>query len=75
VGNKPPYRYAIHGFSPAAIAIVSQAAMDDTNGGWAILYGANPILAGGLNLAIDEDWAWDTERSHSTEQVMYIVFE
>jgi hypothetical protein len=49
--------------------------MDDTNGGWAILYGDKPILAGGLNLAIDEDWAWDTERSHSTEQVMYIVFE
>jgi hypothetical protein len=49
--------------------------MDDTNGGWAILYGANPILATGLNLAIDEDWAIDSERGHSTEQVAYIVFE
>ena len=75
VGNKPPYRYAISGLSSAATAIVSQAAMDNANGGWAILYGDNPILASGLNIAIDEDGAWDTERSHSTEQVMYIVFE
>jgi hypothetical protein len=75
VGNRPPYRYSFNGLSAPTHAIVSQTAMDDTNGGWAILYGTNPILATGLNLAIDEDWAIDSERGHSTEQVAYIVFE
>jgi hypothetical protein len=49
--------------------------MDDTDGGWAILYGARPITSAGLSLAIDEDWAIDSERNHGTEQVGYIVLE
>jgi hypothetical protein len=48
--------------------------MDGGNGGWAILYGTDPITNGGLKLAIDEDWAWDSERRHTTEQVAYLVF-
>jgi archaellum component FlaF (FlaF/FlaG flagellin family) len=75
VGNNPPYTYALSGLSNPSIAVVSQAGMDDTDGGWAILFGDDPIRPGALNLAIDEDWAIDSERSHSTEQAGYIVFE
>jgi len=57
------------------VAVVSQAAMDGGNGGWAVLYGASPLSATTLNLAVDEDQANDAERKHVTEQVGYIVFE
>ena len=69
-------RYADGGFAPTS-AVVSQAAMDGNNGGWAILYGSNPVSAGngGLHIAIDEDQAGDSERRHTTEQVAYLVFE
>ena len=49
--------------------------MDGGNGGWAILYGDNPITMTELEIAVDEDWAIDTERKHTGEQVAYIVFE
>jgi hypothetical protein len=49
--------------------------MDDKSGGWAILYGSNPVTSNSLNLAVDEDQAKDSERSHTTEQVAYIVFD
>jgi hypothetical protein len=49
--------------------------MDGGNGGWALLYGANPVTASAINVAIDEDVVGDTERSHTGEQVAYIVFE
>jgi hypothetical protein len=77
VGNSPPYMYNVSGISDpsAAVAILSQAAMDGGDGGWAILYGDNPITLSGLRIAIDEDQAWNTERRHTTEQVGYIVFE
>jgi hypothetical protein len=77
VGNKPPYRYNLSGISnPAnAVAILSSAGMDGNEGGWPILYGTTPITDAGLNLAIDEDWAIDYERSHTTEQAAYLVLE
>ena len=49
--------------------------MDGINGGWAVLYGPGAIGTTPLRLAIDEDWSLDSERSHTTEQVGYIVFE
>ena len=75
VGNSPPYAYSVSGISASSTAIVSQAGMDGGDGGWAILYGDNPVSPDALNLAIDEDWAIDSERNHSTEQVGYIVLE
>lgn len=75
VGDKPPYRYSVSGFSDSAVAILSSAAMDGADGGWPILYGTGPIASTGLNLAIDEDWAIDYERSHTSEQAGYIVLE
>jgi uncharacterized repeat protein (TIGR01451 family) len=76
VGNAPPYDYNFSqpfGSIPE-VAIVSQAAMDDNGGGWAILYGANPLSASRIYLAIDEDQIRDAERAHGTEQVAYLVF-
>ena len=75
VGNSPAYNYNISGLSSASVAIVTQAAMDGANGGWAILYGANPLSATTLSLAIEEDQISDSERKHTTEQIGYIVFE
>jgi len=77
VTNSPPYAYS---FSPAfgsapQVALVSQAAMDGGDGGWAVLYGASPLSASTLDLAIDEDQISDSERNHTTEQVAYLVFE
>ncbi len=75
VDNRPPYNYAPGTLSAPEVAVASVAAMDSVNGGWAILFGANPVTAGKLNLAIDEDQSVDNERSHTSEQVGYIVFE
>jgi hypothetical protein len=76
VENSPPYTYALSdvNFTPSA-AIATQAAMDGGDGGWAILYGDDPVTQTTLNLAIEEDWYWDSERKHTTEQVGYIVLE
>ncbi|UCG12115.1 MAG: hypothetical protein JSU72_16660 [Deltaproteobacteria bacterium] len=80
VGNSPPYTYVLSGLSfQPSTAILSQAAMDGGNGGWAILYGDNPIRANGSNIelrtAIEEDWSLDSERKHTTEQVSFFVSE
>ena len=76
MGNSPPYDYPLNNlsFTPSA-AIVTQAGMDDRNGGWAVLYGDDPLPPTWMDLAIDEDWVRDSESSHTTEQVGYIVFE
>lgn len=73
--NRPPFNYSLSGLESASVAIVSQAGMDGGDGGWAILYGPSAVSATRLSLAIDEDWYYDSERNHTTEQVAYIVFE
>jgi hypothetical protein len=75
VTDAPPYTYSISGLSNASVAIATLSAMDGGNGGWAILYGASPVSASAINIAIDEDIVGDTERNHTAEQVAYIVFE
>lgn len=75
VSNNPPYSYGLTGLSTASTAILSSAGMDGREGGWPILYGSNPVTATQLRMAIEEDWYWDSERGHTTEQVNYIVFE
>jgi hypothetical protein len=76
IDNTPPYTYSLNSlsFTPST-AILSQAAMDGRDGGWAVLYGPSPVTYSALKLAIEEDMAWDSERKHTTEQVGYIVFE
>jgi hypothetical protein len=73
--NRPPFNYSLSGLASASTAIVSQAGMDATDGGWAVLYGPSAVSATRLRLAIDEDWYLYSERNHTTEQVSYIVFE
>lgn len=75
VDDSPAYSYSLSGLSSASVGVVSTAAMDGNNGGWPILYGANPLSASSMQLAFDEDQAKDSERRHTTEQVAYIVFE
>ncbi len=75
VTNAPPYAYSLSGLTSASVGVVTLTAMDGNNGGWAVLYGASPVSASTLNLVIDEDQLGDTERSHTAEQVAYIVFE
>ena len=75
VGYAPPYRCEIPGLGDATVAIVSQTGVNVGSGGWAVLYGSQPLVANsGLNLAIDEDQMKDSERRHGTELVAYIVF-
>ena len=74
VGDSPPYVYSLSGPLSPSVAVATQAGMDGSNGGWTLLYGTNPVTVSQLNLAIDEDRFIDTERSHVTEQVGYILF-
>lgn len=76
IGNNPPFTYTF-GTSFAttpAVAVVTMAGVDGGNGGWAYSYGASPLSANTLDLAIDEDQLNDSERNHTPEQVGYVVF-
>ena len=42
VDNAPPHNIDPGATSACSVAVVSQAAMDGGNGGWAILYGSGP---------------------------------
>ena len=75
VDDAPPYNYTLNALFTPEVAIASQSAMDGGDGGWAVLYGDNPVTTGMLNLVIDEDQSGDSERAHTTEQVGYVVFE
>lgn len=57
------------------IGLVTEAAIDGNNGGWAVLYGASPLASNQIDIAIDEDTLGDTERAHTTENVSYWVFD
>lgn len=72
VDDSPPYSYGLG--STYSVGVVSNTGMDGYNGGWAVLYGNNP-LSNQIDLAIDEDTIGDWERSHTTEQVGYLVFD
>ena len=77
VTNSPPYTYTFNtafGSAPT-VAVTTMAGVDGGNGGWSYTYGAAPITATTLDLAVDEDQVGDSERSHTTEQVGYVVFE
>ena len=77
VTNAPPYvrDFIIPFGSAPQVAVVTQAAMDGNNGGWAQTHGATQTTAASLLLSIDEDQVGDAERAHTTEQVFYVVFE
>jgi hypothetical protein len=58
--------------SAPVVAVVTQAAMDGTDGSWAVLT-SNPTTTS-VGIAVDEDQAVDVERLHTTEEVHYAVF-
>ena len=55
--------------------LAHQSGMNGVNGGWSLLYGDTPITQNSINLAIDEDQAFDLERNHIPEEVHFLVFE
>ena len=77
IGNGPPFSYAFNTpfGSPPQIAVVTMAGLDGGNGGWAQGHGAPLATATTLFLSSDEDQIADPERSHTTEQLGYVVFE
>lgn len=73
--NTVGYNYSLSGLTDASVAVLSTAGMDGGNGGWPVLFGANPVSATQMTLVFDEDQVGDSERSHTNEQVAYLVFE
>jgi uncharacterized repeat protein (TIGR01451 family) len=74
VGNNPPYNYNVTG--DFDIGILTQAGEDGGQGGWAILYGADPLPNNQIQWAIDEEVvAGDKTRTHTSENVGYWIFD
>ena len=72
-GNAPPYNYNVTG--DFETAILTQAAEDGGQGGWAVLYGADPLPPNTIQLAIDEETVeGDMTRGHTTEEVYFSAF-
>ncbi len=76
VADAPPYTYSFNTpFAVApAVAVVTMAAVDGNNGGWAQVHGSTMATTTSLFLSIDEDQIGDTERNHTSEQVAYVAF-
>lgn len=73
VGNTPPFNYSVSG--DFDIGIAQSGGEDGGQGGWAVLYGNDPLPNGSISLAIDEETvAGDTTRTHTTEEVFYAIF-
>ena len=74
VGNNPPYNYTVSG--DFDIGVLTQAGEDGGQGGWAILYGTDPLPVNQIQWAIDEEIAaGDKTRTHTSENVGYWVFD
>ena len=73
--NPVSYSFAQAFSSQPDVAVISMAAMDGGNGGWAVLRGATALNESSITTAIDEDTIQDSERAHTTEQVAYFVFQ
>ena len=72
-GNSPPYSYSVSGDFDTGIA--TMAAENGGNGGWAVLYGNNPLPSNAIYLAVEEETvAGDTTRRHINEELYYGVF-
>ena len=56
-------------------AILCHCGEDGGDGYIPVLYGSNPVSNGILNIACDEDDIGDSERNHTTEDMMYFAFD
>jgi hypothetical protein len=70
-----PYKYTLSGLTSVSTAAVSQTGMDGTEGSWAVLSGAPALTTTALKLHVAEDGFSNSLRSHTTEQVAFIVFQ
>jgi len=75
MGDAPPYEYPLSNLVSAEVALLSMAAMDGRNGGWPVLVQDLDPSGNAIGLAVDEDQLTDLERSHTSEQIAYIVLE
>ena len=66
--------YSLNDLIAPSVAVVSQAGEDGGNGSWGVLSGETPLANKQLQLVVDEDQIRDQERSHTTEQLSYLVF-
>ncbi|MGB1128597.1 MAG: PASTA domain-containing protein, partial [Haloferula sp.] len=74
--SSTPYTYPLSGgLTTASAAAVSVSGMDGNNGAWAVLSGNPAMTATSLGLHACEDQVGDSEQSHTTTQIAYIVFE
>ena len=71
-----PYTYSLSsGLSSVSAAAASISGMDGNNGAWAVLSGNPALSTTSIGLHACEDQIADSEQTHSTTQVGYIVFE
>jgi YVTN family beta-propeller protein len=66
-----PYVYPLAG--QYDLAVVASAGMDGTNGGWPVLWGADPLANAQLDLGVDEDQINDSERVRTTDQAGFFA--
>lgn len=74
IDNAPGYEVTVAGMTDIDHGLAAQTAEDGGDGGFAVLYGAQPFAVEAFDVVIDEDQLSDNERSHTTEQVAYLVF-
>ncbi len=73
IGNSPPYTYALGGHYDFAVA--TKEAENGGQGGWAVMYGSDPLNGNNIDLGIDEETVQgDTSRTHMNEEVAYWAF-
>ena len=73
VGNSPPYSTPVTGDFDTGV--ITQNAENGGQGGFAVLYGPDPLPPNAYRWAIDEEtFAGDTTRTHTTEEVAHALF-
>ena len=74
--NDPPFTYSISPTFASApeVAVVTQAGNVGNDGSRAYIYN-DGLRTNAIDLVIDEDKIYDTERGHSNESVGYFIFE
>lgn len=72
VPNGAPFSYSLNDTYTEGVA--TQAAENGGDGGWAVMYGLDPLVGNQIDLAIDED-NMTSGRAHTTEQVGFWVFK
>ncbi|MFC4992456.1 cadherin domain-containing protein [Rubritalea tangerina] len=73
--NAAGYSYNISGLTSASSGALSSAAMDGNDGGWPVFFENDALSASAIKLIIEEDDIGDSESSHTSEQVNYLIFE